>query len=82
MCKMWVKILQKCEKKAKKLTFSEFLIADGLENLVKVMEQITEIQTIPKIFESQLIERLKIYYIVGGMPEAVYSWVNEKVLRK
>ena len=28
--------------------------------------------------EIQLIEKLKTYYIVGGMPEAVYSWVNEK----
>ncbi len=64
------------------MTFSEFLIADGLENLVKVMEQTTEIQNIPKIFESQLIEKLKTYYIVGGMPEAVNSWVNEKDIAK
>lgn len=60
------------------MTFSEFLIADGSSNLVEVMKQTKEIDRIPSIFESQLIEKLKIYYIVGGMPEAVYSWVNNK----
>ena len=60
------------------MTFSEFLIADNSENLVEVMRQTKEIRAIPKIFEDQLIEKLKTYYIIGGMPEAVYSWVNDK----
>lgn len=64
------------------MTFSEFLIADNSENLVDVMKQTREIREIPKIFESQLIEKLKIYYIIGGMPEAVYSWVNDKDIEK
>lgn len=64
------------------MTFSEFLIADNSSNLVEVMKQTKEIKNIPKIFESQLIEKLKIYYIVGGMPEAVYSWVNDKDIEK
>ena len=29
-----------------------------------------------------MIEKLKIYYIVGGMPEVVYSWVNEKNIER
>ena len=32
------------------MTFSEFLIADGSENLVEVMKQTKEISAIPKIF--------------------------------
>ena len=36
----------------------------------------------PKIFEVELIEKLKIYYIIGGMPEVVYSWVNDKDIEK
>ena len=60
------------------MTFSEFLIADNSENLVEVMKQTKEIKEIPKIFEDRLIEKLKTYYIIGGMPEAVYSWVNDK----
>ena len=64
------------------MTFSEFLIADGSENLVVVMKQMKEIRKIPKLFEEQLIEKLKVYYIVGGMPEAVFSWVNDKDIEK
>ena len=64
------------------MTFSEFLIADGSENLVEYMKGISKIEEIPTIFESQLIEKLKIYYIVGGMPEVVYSWINEKDIEK
>lgn len=64
------------------MSFSEFLIADGSENLVEYMKGISNIEKIPSIFESQLIEKLKIYYIVGGMPEVVYSWINEKDIEK
>ena len=60
------------------MTFSEFLIADNALNLVQVMREITEVKEIPKVFEDKLIEKLKVYYIIGGMPEAVYSWVNDK----
>lgn len=64
------------------MTFSEFLIADDSENLVEVMKKTSEIVNIPKIFEDELIEKLKTYYIVGGMPEVVYSWVNDKDIEK
>jgi hypothetical protein len=64
------------------MTFSEFLIADGSENLVEVMKKTKEIKEIPKLFEDELIEKLKTYYIVGGMPEVVYSWVNDKDIEK
>ncbi len=64
------------------MTFSEFLIADKEENLVQVMRNTREISEIPKLFEDRLIEKLKIYYIIGGMPEVVYSWVNDKDIEK
>ena len=64
------------------MTFSEFLIADNSENLVEVMKQTKEIKEIPKLFEDRLIEKLKIYYIIGGMPEVVYSWINDKDIEK
>ena len=64
------------------MTFSEFLIADDSENLVEVMRKTSEIVNIPKIFEDELIEKLKTYYIVGGMPEVVYSWVNDNDIEK
>lgn len=64
------------------MTFSEFLIADNSLNLVEVMRQTREIKEIPNIFETQLIEKLKIFYIIGGMPEVVHSWVNDKDIEK
>lgn len=46
------------------------------------MRQTKQISKIPKLFEDRLIEKLKIYYIIGGMPEAVYSWFNDKDIEK
>lgn len=60
------------------MTFSEFLIADNCGNLVDYMNSIKEIENIPDIFFNQLEEKLKAYFIIGGMPEAVNIWVNEK----
>ena len=60
------------------MTFSEFLIADNCWNLVDYMNSIKEIENIPDIFFNQLEEKLKAYFIIGGMPEAVNIWVNEK----
>jgi len=60
------------------MTFSEFLIADNCENLVEYMKTIKNIEKIPDIFFNQLEEKLKAYFIIGGMPEAVQIWVNEK----
>lgn len=60
------------------MTFSEFLIADNCENLVEYMKYIKKIENIPDIFFKQLEEKLKAYFIIGGMPEAVQIWVNEK----
>lgn len=60
------------------MTFSEFLIADHCENLVNYMKSLKKIEPIPDIFFNQLEEKLKAYFIIGGMPEAVQIWVNEK----
>ena len=60
------------------MSFSEFLIAEGSENLVEYMKKIDKIEKIPEIFFNQLEEKLKIYFIIGGMPEVVSSWVEER----
>lgn len=64
------------------MTFIEFLEADGCKNLVEYMESINEIQNIPNIFFERLSEKLKAYFIIGGMPEVVSSWVQEKDMEK
>ena len=60
------------------MTFSEFLIADNCENLVDYLKSLNEVEPIPDIFFNQLEEKLKAYFIIGGMPESVNVWVNEK----
>ena len=60
------------------MSFIEFLKADNCKNLVEYMESINKIEPIPDIFANQLEEKLKAYFIIGGMPEAVNSWVNDK----
>ena len=60
------------------MTFTEFLLADGQENLVEYMKSITKIEKIPDIISSQLNEKMKSYFIIGGMPEVVKTWVENK----
>lgn len=60
------------------MTFSEFLIANGDENLVDYMKGIEVIEPLPEIFFNQLNEKLKMYFITGGMPEVVRSWTEER----
>lgn len=60
------------------MTFSEFLLANGDENLVNYLNSIDEIAPIPDAFFNPLYEKLKMYYITGGMPESVLMWTNER----
>lgn len=60
------------------MNFSEFLIANGDENLKNYLDSIEEIEKIPEAFYNPLYEKLKMYYITGGMPEPVYMWSKER----
>ena len=64
------------------MTYTEFLLADGLSNLVEYMNSINNFENVPEIFFSRLEEKLKAYFIIGGMPEAVKSWTTEKDISK
>lgn len=64
------------------MTFSEFLIADNCENLVEYMNTVEKPENLPEIFFNMLEEKLKAYFIIGGMPEVVNSWVNEKDIER
>lgn len=64
------------------MTFTEFLEADGCKNLVDYLNSIKKIENIPDIFFDKLSEKLKAYFIIGGMPEAVDSWVKYKDMEK
>ena len=59
------------------MTFTEFLIANGDENLVEYLSSIEHIEQIPDAFFNPLEEKLKMYYVIGGMPEAVQVWIED-----
>lgn len=60
------------------MNFTEFLLANGDENLAKFIEQIDKIETIPDAFFNPLYEKLKMYYVTGGMPESVLMWAKAR----
>ena len=60
------------------MTFSEFLLANGDENLVTYLEKMNKIEPIPDAFFNPLYEKLKMYYVTGGMPESVLMWTEAR----
>ena len=59
------------------MTFTEFLLANGDENLAEYISQIDTIENIPDAFMNPLNEKLKMYFVTGGMPEAVLVWTED-----
>ena len=60
------------------MTFTEFLVANGDENLVRYLESVNTIEAIPEAFFNPLYEKLKMYYVTGGMPESVLMWTEDR----
>ena len=60
------------------MTFTEFLLANGDENLAKYLESVDTIEPIPDAFFNPLYEKLKMYYVTGGMPEPVLMWTEAR----
>lgn len=62
------------------LSFKEFLLATGNNNLVDVIDN--HDYELISAFNTQLIDLLKQYYFVGGMPEAVDDYVKNSDFSK
>jgi len=60
------------------MSFSEFLTANGDENFVNYMNEIDKLEPLDNAFFNPLAEKMKMYFITGGMPEVVLSWVQER----
>lgn len=60
------------------MTFTEFLLANGDENLAAYMDTIDVPGPIPDAFFNPLCEKLKMYYVTGGMPESVLMWTQAR----
>ena len=64
------------------MSFEEFLEANGDHNLVGYLKGIDTISAVPELFSGPLTEKLKMYFVVGGMPEAVKVWTEEGDIRE
>ncbi len=60
------------------MSYEEFLIACGDISLVEYLESVNLPSTIPDIFFNPLMERLKQYLVIGGMPAVVFAWTELK----
>ncbi len=58
------------------MSFKEFVIANDRMDLIEVFDEWPTDREIPKIYKEPMEELLKAYYIVGGMPEVVKTWIE------
>ena len=60
------------------MTFTETLKADGNEELAEYIEDIHSLSPVPEMWFQILSEKLKVYFVTGGMPEAVHTWIHKR----
>jgi len=60
------------------MSFTEFLRGTGSDNLADYIGSIASIEQVPQAFFEPLLDKLKVYFVVGGMPEAVLTWSQEQ----
>ena len=58
-------------------SFEEFLLANGKEALITFIRN-DGVNEIPKAITEKLTDYLKLYFVVGGMPSAVKSWLETR----
>lgn len=64
------------------LNFFEFLDAIDKSQYRKLIEEFDKKEKISEFLHNELIELLKLYFFVGGMPEAVKEYVNTQNYQK
>lgn len=60
------------------MTFTEFLMANGDDKLVNYLNGAASLEPVPDAFFNPLCEKLKMYFVTGGMPEPVKMWTQER----
>ena len=58
------------------MSFKEFVIANDRADLIDTFKGWPTDREIPKLYTAPMEELLKNYYIVGGMPEVVKTWIE------
>jgi predicted AAA+ superfamily ATPase len=60
------------------MSFEEFLRGEGDVKLFEFLQDRKKSEVIPQIIHSRLWEQLKIYFIVGGLPEIIKTFAEYK----
>lgn len=58
------------------MSFEEFVVADGGQRYIDGIRKVSLERELSELYTVPLEKYLKNYYIVGGMPEAVQTWVD------
>ncbi len=62
------------------MSFNEFLGACSKEKYKELLQTKNDLSPLPEPFHQELIETLKVYYFVGGMPEVIKTYRANKDL--
>lgn len=59
-------------------SFDEFLMAQGLDLTVEMKKRATREDSLPSATHINLVDQLRSFYLVGGMPAAVTEWIETR----
>lgn len=59
-------------------SFDEFLMAQGLDLTIDFKKKANHDEPLPQKAHADLVEQLRTFYLVGGMPAAVTEWIETK----
>jgi len=59
-------------------SFDEFLLAQGFSTLFEAKQKATPEMPLSLPLHDKLVEQIRYFYLVGGMPAAVRLWIEEK----
>lgn len=60
------------------MTFSEYLTASGDERLERFILNSSSSNPVEPVIHEKILEKLKIFQLIGGMPEVVRTYLEEK----
>ena len=60
------------------MSFHEFLLANGEEMLCEYLQGLSPDEKVSDLFTDKLESYLRMYYITGGMPEVVDTWLRTR----
>ena len=60
------------------MSFDEFLLAQGYDSLCEAKRQANVAEPLSEVLHTRLVELFRTFIMVGGMPEAVVTWIDTK----